>query len=108
MPKDISIITDLITVGGLLLFTGTDAILQDSTVFELLSKFGVIAVLWYWLKDLKKQLNIQISEFRQETQEIRFHYDKILSDKSIDFKDYQDRIDKLISKFTSEDENNNS
>lgn len=105
MPKDFSIIPDLITVTGLFLFTGTDALLQDSTVFELLSKFGVVAVLWYWLKDLKKQLNVQIGEFRGEAEEIRKHYDKILDSKSADFKDYQDRIDKLISRFIDEDNN---
>ena len=37
---------------GMLLLTGTDAFLNESTIFEILSKFGVIAVLWYWLKDL--------------------------------------------------------
>jgi hypothetical protein len=55
---------------GMLLLTGTDAFLNESTIFEILSKFGVIAVLWYWLKDLKEQLKEQLGEFRDETKEI--------------------------------------
>lgn len=96
MPKDFSIITDLMTGAGLLLFTGADAAFDQGTVFELLSKFGVVAVLWFWLKDLKSQLKGQLSEFREEASQIRGHYDKILEDKSKDFLDYKDRIDKLM------------
>jgi hypothetical protein len=95
------------TVGGLLLFTGTEALLDNSSsIIELLSKFGVIAVLWYWLKDLKDQLKSQLTEFRGEAKEIREHYDKILESKSNDFKDYQDRIDKIIKEFLDENNNN--
>ena len=47
MPKDFSIITDIASAGALLLFTGADAALDQSTIFELLSKFGVVAVLWF-------------------------------------------------------------
>lgn len=96
MPKDFSIITDMISGGALLLFTGADAALDQGTIFELLSKFGVVAVLWFWLKDLKSQLKGQLQEFRNEASEIRGHYDKILDDKSKDFLDYKDRIDKLM------------
>lgn len=99
MPKDFSIITDIATAAGLLLFTGADAALDQGTIFELLSKFGVVAVLWFWLKDLKSQLKGQIKEFRDEAGEIRSHYDKILEDKSKDFIDYKDRIDKLLQEF---------
>ena len=70
---------------GMLLLTGTDAFLNESTIFEILSKFGVIAVLWYWLKDLKEQLKQQLGEFRDETKEIRTHYDKLMQDRKEDF-----------------------
>lgn len=103
MPKDISMITDIGTAVGLLLFTGAEAAFDQSTILELLSKFGVIAVLWYWLKDLKSQLQNQLTEFRGEAKEIRNHYDKILEDKSDDFKDYKDRIDKLLSEIMNKD-----
>jgi hypothetical protein len=96
MAKDLTIITDLMTMGGLLLFTGADAALDQGTIFELLSKFGVVAVLWYWLKDLKTQLKNQLQEFRNEAGEIRTHYDKMLEDKTKDFNTYQDRTDKLM------------
>jgi hypothetical protein len=70
---------------GMLFLTGTDVFLTESTIFEILSKFGVIAVLWYWLRDLKAQLKEQLGEFRDETKEIRTHYDKLMQDRKEDF-----------------------
>ena len=83
---------------GMLLLNGTDAFLNESTIFEILSKFGVIAVLWYWLKDLKEQLKEQLGEFRDETKEIRTHYDKLMQDRKEDF-------DKLMNEILK-DKNN--
>jgi hypothetical protein len=88
---------NIILAAGLFLFTGVESTLDSSTALEILSKFGVIAVLWYWLRDLKKQLSTQITEFRAETGEVRKHYDKILEKKSEEHKDYMDRIEKLIN-----------
>ncbi len=88
---------NIILAAGLFLFTGVESTLDSSTVLEVLSKFGVIAVLWYWLRDLKKQLSTQIKEFRAETAEIRNHYGKILEDKRDECKEYMDRIEKLIN-----------
>ena len=102
MAKDLTIITDIGTAVGLLLFTGADAALDQSTIFELLSKFGVIAVLWYWLKDLKNQLKTQLQEFRGEAKEIRSHYDTILENQEEEFKDYKDRIDNLLAQIMNE------
>jgi hypothetical protein len=72
--------------------------LTESTIFEILSKFGVVAVLWYWLKDLKNQLKEQLGEFRDETKEIRTHYDKLMQDRKEDF-------DKLMNEILK-DKNN--
>lgn len=101
MPNNI--LPDAIAAGALLLFTGAEVAIEQSTIFEILSKFGVVAVLWYWLRDLKAQLKEQISEFRDESKEIRGHYDKILEDKSRDFIDYKDRIDKLMGEIMNKE-----
>lgn len=70
---------------GLYLFTSTE--LLDSTVIEFISNIGVIALLWLWLQDLKKQLKNQLKEFRAESKEAREHCDKTI-----------DRIVELIGK----------
>lgn len=107
MPNNI---IDVGTVATVLLFTGAEVALSESTIFEILSKFGVVAVLWYWLRDLKTQLKVQLTEFREESSEVRKHYDKILEDKSKDYSDYKDRIDNLLSEVMNKDNNetNNS
>lgn len=99
MPKDFSIITDIASAGALLLFTGADAALDQSTIFELLSKFGVVAVLWFWLKDMKAQLKGQLKEFKEETKDQREHYDKLLLNKEQEFNDYKNRMDRLLDEF---------
>lgn len=81
---------------GLFLFTGVETSVDAGTAIDVISKFGVIAVLWYWLQTLKKQLSTQIKEFRAETAEIRNHYGKILDDKRDECKEYMDRIESLI------------
>ena len=95
MPQEL---TDGLFGIGMLFLTGTDAFLNESTIFEILSKFGVIAVLWYWLRDLKAQLKEQLGEFRDETKEIRTHYDKLMQDRKDDF-------DKLMNEILK-DKNN--
>ena len=85
-------LTDLLAGGGLFLFTGVDIASTESTILELVSKLGVIAVLWYWLRDLKSQMKEQLTTFDKETNEIRNHYDKIIVDKTTEFIDYKDRI----------------
>jgi hypothetical protein len=70
-------IADSLAAGGLLLFTGADITATDS-IIEIISKFGVVAVLWYWLKDMKSQMKTLTVTFDKETDEIRTHYEKII------------------------------
>ena len=67
-------LTDGIFGVGILFLTGTDAFLTESTIFEILSKFGVVAVLWYWLRDLKAQLKEQLDrDWETGCRHQRFH-----------------------------------
>jgi hypothetical protein len=77
-------ITDA-TVGTVLfLFTGAEIGIEGE-VFKIISNFGVIAVLWFWLKDMRKQMN----DLREE------HKDQIKTLNDI-YEDYKNRIDKQL------------
>lgn len=83
-------------VGGSFLFlTGAEVVASD-TVIELLSKFGVIAVLWYWLKDMKDRVSELLKTFDTENKEMRDHYDKIIGGLKDEGRDYKDRMDKQL------------
>jgi len=86
---------DGLFAGGLLLFTGAD-VAFDSSILEIISKIGVVAVLWFWLRDLKAQMKAQLTTFDKETNEIREHYDKIISDKNTEFHEYRDRMSEQV------------
>ena len=106
---------DLIAGAGMLLFTGAEALMDSPQIFEILSKFGIIAVLWFWLKDLKNQMKDQLKAFDKETDEIRSTYDKILNQRVSEHNDYKNRIDqqlidkdKMILELQSKILNNNN
>lgn len=63
-------ITDIFAGAGLLLFQVAEIPL-DSTIFEIISKLGVVAVLWFWLKDMKQQMKEMLLHFDKETSELR-------------------------------------
>lgn len=97
---------DVAIGAGLLLFTGAE-IATPSTIVEIISKFGVIAVLWYWIQDMKKSMKEQLMIFKEstarmldafdkETDEIRKHYDRIADDSRKDYNDYKDRWDSSL------------
>jgi hypothetical protein len=88
-------IIDGLFAGGLLLFTGAD-VAFESSILEVISKVGVIAVLWFWLKDLKSQMKAQLTTFDKETDEMRKHYDKIIEDKNKEFHEYRERMSQQI------------
>jgi predicted secreted protein len=67
---DKSIIVDVAAFSGLFLFTGAEVAIE-STIFEIISKFGVVAVLWFWLKEMKEQMKVQSKDFYQETEKLR-------------------------------------
>ena len=88
---------DSLAAGGLLLFTGADISATDS-IIEIISKFGVVAVLWYWLKDMKSQMKTLTQTFDKETDEIRTHYEKIIvkirDDHRVDLEKSNQRLEK--------------
>jgi len=89
-------LTDLLASGSLFLFTGVELASTESTILELISKLGVVAVLWFWLRDLKKQMKEQSELFDKETNEIRMNYDRLIANKDIEHAGYKDRLEKEI------------
>jgi hypothetical protein len=85
----------------LLLFTGAEVV-SSNTAIELITKLGVIAVLWFWLRDLKKQMKDQLDSFEKRTDEVEDRYEKILADKVSEYKDYKERMDKIMAEKTEE------
>lgn len=77
-------ITDLAVGSFFLLFTGADLGIE-SNILEIISKFGVIAVLWFWLKDMRRQMKELRDEHKEQV--------KTLNDM---YEDYKNRIDKQL------------
>jgi hypothetical protein len=71
-PKqmDKSIIPDFMALSGLFLFTGAEVSVEGA-IFEIISKFGVVAVLWFWLREMKEQMKEQSKDFYSETEKLR-------------------------------------
>ena len=67
---DKSVIPDIMALSGLLLFTGAELSIE-SAIFEIISKFGVVAVLWFWLREMKDQMKEQSKDFYEETEKLR-------------------------------------
>lgn len=76
---DKSIIADVAAFTGLFLFTGAEVGIE-STIFEIISKFGVVAVLWFWLKDMKSQMRDQLNSFTEETKLLREDHKETLKE----------------------------
>lgn len=95
-------IVDIAVGAVFLLFTGTESLTIDSQILEIISKFGVIAVLWFWLRDMRSQIRIMSKSFENETKEIREDHDrqvKLLLDQQ---KEYNERIDKILKQNKNE------
>ena len=71
-PKqmDKSVIPDIMALSGLFLFTGAEVSVEGA-IFEIISKFGVVAVLWFWLREMKEQMKEQSKDFYSETEKLR-------------------------------------
>ena len=87
---------DISAAAGLFLFTSTEVGIE-STVFEVISKFGVVAVLWFWLRDMKIQMKEQLTTFSTETEKLRVEHQGNLKEVSEIHKDFRDRMEKQIS-----------
>jgi hypothetical protein len=92
---------DAIAGGSFLLLTGTEVMASD-TIIELISKFGVIAVLWFWLKDMKDQVKALTKIYEKENNEAREHSEKMLTSIKEEYKDYKDRSDKQLEQASRE------
>lgn len=87
---------DISAAAGLFLFTGAEVGIE-STVFEIISKFGVVAVLWFWLRDMKIQMKEQLTTFSTETEKLRVEHQGNLKEVSEIHKDFRDRMEKQIT-----------
>jgi hypothetical protein len=97
---DKSIIPDIFAATGLFLFTGAEVGL-DTTIFEIISKFGVVAVLWFWLREMKTQMQDQSKRFLDETQNLRKEHKETLHE----FKDvHKDHNESLQEQLKAKDE----
>ena len=67
---DKSVVPDIFALSGLFLFTGAELSIENA-IFEIISKFGVVAVLWFWLREMKGQMKEQMKSFTDETTELR-------------------------------------
>jgi hypothetical protein len=89
-------IVDLTAGTFLLLFTSADVGI-DGSIFDLISKFGVVAVLWFWLRDMKIQMKEQLTTFSGETEKLRIEHEKNVKEVSEIHKDFRDRMEKQIT-----------
>jgi hypothetical protein len=89
-------VIDLTAAAGLFLFTGAEVGIE-STIFEIISKFGVVAVLWFWLRDMKIQMKEQLTTFSTETEKLRTEHQGNLKEISEIHKDFRDRMEKQIT-----------
>ena len=89
-------VIDLTAAAGLFLFTGAEVGIE-STIFEIISKFGVVAVLWFWLRDMKIQMKEQLTTFSTETEKLRIEHQSNLKEISEIHKDFRDRMEKQIT-----------
>jgi uncharacterized coiled-coil DUF342 family protein len=76
---DKSLIPDVLAISGLFLFTGAEVGIEN-TILEIISKFGVVAVLWYWLQNMKTQIKEQMTHFSVETEMLRKEHKETLTD----------------------------
>ena len=92
---DKSIIVDIAAFSGLFLFTGAEVAIE-STIFEIISKFGVVAVLWFWLKEMKEQMKIQSKDFYQETEKLRQEHKSTMHEFQEIHKEHKDLLSEQL------------
>lgn len=75
-------------------------IANSQLLIEVLTKLGVVGILWLWLKDTKKQNKELREEFNKEHEQTRKHYDQILIEKDKTLKEHKELIEKLLKNKT--------
>ena len=88
---DKSIVVDIAAFSGLFLFTGVEVGIE-STIFEIISKFGVVAVLWFWLKEMKEQMKNQVKGFNEETEKLRNEHKNTMHEISEIHKEHKESL----------------
>jgi hypothetical protein len=99
-PKEMdkSVIPDIMALSGLLLFTGAELSIE-SAIFEIISKFGVVAVLWFWLREMKEQMKEQSKDFYSETEKLRTEHKNTMHEFQEIHKEHKDLLtDQLKAK----------
>lgn len=89
-------IADIGAAAGLFLFTGVETMGAESIIFEIISKFGVVAVLWFWLRDMKQQMKEMLATFDKETTEIRQDHKAHIEQINTQYNAYKDSIDRQL------------
>jgi hypothetical protein len=92
---DKSIIVDVAAFSGLFLFTGEEVAIV-STIFEIISKFGVVAVLWYCLKEMKEQMKVQSKDFYSETEKLRQEHKSTMHEFQEIHKEHKDLLSEQL------------
>jgi hypothetical protein len=95
-------IIDIGAGAALFLFTGVETLGIESTILELFSKFGVVAVLWFWLREMKVQMKEQLTAFDKETTEIRSEHREQIERISTMYNEYRDRMEKQVRELTQQ------
>jgi hypothetical protein len=92
---DKTLIPDVLALSGLFLFTGAEVGIEN-TILEIISKFGVVAVLWYWLQNMKTQIKEQMTHFSVETEMLRKEHKETLTDFHEIHKEHKDLMKQQI------------
>jgi hypothetical protein len=92
---DKTLIPDVLALSGLFLFTGAEVGIEN-TILEIISKFGVVAVLWYWLQNMKTQIKEQMTHFSVETELLRKEHKETLTDFHKIHKEHKDLMKQQI------------
>ena len=92
---DKSIVVDIAAFSGLFLFTGAEVAIE-STIFEIISKFGVVAVLWFWLKEMKEQMKDQVKGFNEETEKLRNEHKNTMHEISEIHKEHKESLNEQL------------
>ena len=101
---------DIVAGSLLVLFTGVNELSnmgESGYIIDAISKVGVVAVLYLWVTDLKKQMKEQIDQFTsinknivstfdKETDELRSNYKDIIKELTVINNNQHDRLMKVL------------